>query len=350
MLRNLPPERISGIGTHTVYGVNNGGNVLIRIRWETLRRLAVVLSMLTAGIAVGAEPSWAGMAGTSGATANCGGSPPTPGDPIATDNYEHTVFRDGGLTALMNNASTDRLNNQFNPLDIDVIYLGSVSSTTDLVLYDQDYSTYCGLTWGTGTGQIAGLSSCVSRNNVGECEKNEVRYDEGQTNAYNDFQRRSLACHEIGHSIGLVHVDEGCMTLPANTDGLSWGDADSINWWFDPSTACCDKNISGNQSLTSPNGDWRLIMQSDGNLVGYQRSQSNNNNFNAFWSSGTSGRPGAQAVMQGDGNLVIYHNGAPVWSTGTDGNGGATLSMQSDRHIVIYRTDGSAAWWSGTNI
>ncbi|HEV2060310.1 MAG TPA: hypothetical protein VGR11_13220 [Solirubrobacteraceae bacterium] len=58
--------------------------------------------------------------------------------------------------------------------------------------------------------------------------------------------------------------------------------------------------------------DIRAVMQGDGNFVLYHQG------WNALWSSGTYGNPGSYIVMQNDGNLVIYNPGGRVlWATGT---------------------------------
>ncbi|WP_435271365.1 hypothetical protein [Streptomyces sp. 1222.5] len=87
----------------------------------------------------------------------------------------------------------------------------------------------------------------------------------------------------------------------------------------------------------------RLVMQSDGNLVMYR-----NRDGAAIWSTHTSGHSGAYAVMQTDGNFVVYDAGSqPLWSTHTAGNSGAWANMQDDGNFVIYK--GSTALWnSGT--
>jgi hypothetical protein len=54
----------------------------------------------------------------------------------------------------------------------------------------------------------------------------------------------------------------------------------------------------------------------------------------------------AEAVMQGDGNFVIYDQNsmAPLWSTGTAGNSGAYLNVQSDMNMVVYTASGAPLW------
>ena len=71
-------------------------------------------------------------------------------------------------------------------------------------------------------------------------------------------------------------------------------------------------------------GGFKLLMQGDGNLVLLDGTT-------ALWASGTSSK-GAYAVMQTDGNFVVYSTaGGPLWASNTAGGGGdceiATSSM-----------------------
>lgn len=58
------------------------------------------------------------------------------------------------------------------------------------------------------------------------------------------------------------------------------------------------------------------------------------------------------AVMQKDGNLVIYFKGrnkdVPIWDTHTncESNKGANLRVQRDGHLVMYNKNGNAVWAS----
>jgi Beta-galactosidase len=107
-------------------------------------------------------------------------------------------------------------------------------------------------------------------------------------------------------------------------------------------TLIANHELTSNQSLTSCNGDYTLIMQGDGNLVLYQ-------NGTALWASNTSGSAADEAIMQGDGNFVLYtSSGSPVWSSGTAGNDGAYLVVQNDGNVVIYSASGSTLWSTGT--
>ncbi|MGO9197536.1 MAG: peptidoglycan-binding protein [Acidimicrobiales bacterium] len=95
------------------------------------------------------------------------------------------------------------------------------------------------------------------------------------------------------------------------------------------------------KSLLSQNGDYRLIMQRDGNLVLYKQNS-------PTWSSRTEGHPGALADLQRDGNFVIYLGHKPLWETATYNGGGATndLVVQDDGNVVIYNGQNKPLWWT----
>jgi hypothetical protein len=101
--------------------------------------------------------------------------------------------------------------------------------------------------------------------------------------------------------------------------------------------------LTAGQSISSPNGQYQLIMQSDGNLVVYGPGSQ------AIWDSGTYGNPGASAIMQGDGNLVVYSSaGTPLWNSGTYGNPGAYFRLQDNGEAVIYQASGTALWYGNS--
>jgi hypothetical protein len=95
-------------------------------------------------------------------------------------------------------------------------------------------------------------------------------------------------------------------------------------------------------SVASPGGQFRLVMQRDGNLV--MRTSTGR----VLWASGTGGNPGAFALMQGDGNFVIYTaSDRPVWTSDSEDHAGASLAVQSDGDVVV---EGSAEplWCAGS--
>lgn len=102
--------------------------------------------------------------------------------------------------------------------------------------------------------------------------------------------------------------------------------------------------ISNNSdSIISDNGQFKLIMQKDGNLVLYK-------NDSSLWSSGTGDLDVEFCIMQSDGNLVLYLEGSgkPVWASGTQGNPGSFLVVQDDGNLVIYKPN-CPIWVTSTN-
>ena len=95
-------------------------------------------------------------------------------------------------------------------------------------------------------------------------------------------------------------------------------------------------------SIRSTNGRFRLLYQTDGNLVLYDDVRQQ-----PLWSSGTTGGVGT-ALMQLDGNFVIYGpDRVPLWSTATSGPGNYMV-LQNDGNLVVYSPHGQPLWGSGT--
>jgi hypothetical protein len=75
-----------------------------------------------------------------------------------------------------------------------------------------------------------------------------------------------------------------------------------------------------------------------------------NGTHDLLWSAGSSCSGTSKAVMQPDGNFVIYCNGAATWSSGTGGHPrsyGMYLHLQADGNVVIYSNYGRAFWSNG---
>ncbi len=92
--------------------------------------------------------------------------------------------------------------------------------------------------------------------------------------------------------------------------------------------------------LYSCDGRFWLSMQTDGNLVWYQRS------IGALWASHTGGSGADRAIMQTDGNLVVYKGGTPKWASGSS-YAGSYLAAQEDGNLVVYG-GGRARWATNT--
>jgi hypothetical protein len=101
--------------------------------------------------------------------------------------------------------------------------------------------------------------------------------------------------------------------------------------------------VSNNQdSIISNSGQFKLVMQRDGNLVLYKGNS-------PLWASGTDGLDVEFCVMQSDGNLVLYLEGSgrAVWASNT-GDPGSFLVVQDDGNLVIYKPN-HPVWATGTN-
>lgn len=132
-----------------------------------------------------------------------------------------------------------------------------------------------------------------------------------------------------GIALGLNGFDVGLGRTPPSGPRLVGGDELRIG-----------EQIMGSSGA---NGQGKLIMQSDGNLVLYNA----RNNFPLWWTLEATGPGATVARMQTDGNFVVY-GGQQVWSTGTAGNPGAYLEVQNDGNLVVYAKDRRPLWASNT--
>jgi hypothetical protein len=105
--------------------------------------------------------------------------------------------------------------------------------------------------------------------------------------------------------------------------------------------------LTAEAAITSADGRFTFVFQTDGNLVLYKKHVGRN--WTPLWASATAGQPGIVCLMQTDGNLVIYDGQArPLWASHTEGNPGSRIVMQNDGNVVIYRPDNTALWATNT--
>ena len=110
--------------------------------------------------------------------------------------------------------------------------------------------------------------------------------------------------------------------------------------WAGPGALLLDQTLTAGQTLSSPTGAYQVTMRSDGNLV-------ETHGASEVWSSGTSSA-GSHAVMQGDGNLVVYSSTSqPQWASNSSGNPGSYLVLADDGELAVVSIAGGTLWSAG---
>ncbi|ASA21633.1 hypothetical protein [Paenibacillus donghaensis] len=169
------------------------------------------------------------------------------------------------------------------------------------------------------------------------------RYSHSETN-YTEFDKNSIMIYKIpdSHTRGDYKVDWNSK--------LSQKDKEFIGKIY-PKVIF---NVIGDRIhpteklrpgdiLQSENTKFSLVLQGDGNLVLYPTGS-----INALWSSRTYGKNVDWAVLQEDGNFVIYGEHSALWATNTFGNTAAWLVVQDDGNVVIYAPNGGVLWATNT--
>ncbi|WP_246018954.1 S8 family serine peptidase [Saccharothrix australiensis] len=99
------------------------------------------------------------------------------------------------------------------------------------------------------------------------------------------------------------------------------------------------EQLAPGQSRTSLNGQFRLVLQFDGNLVLYTADRK------ALWASNTKGANVTRAVLQEDGDFALYSpDGARRWHTNTAGSTADRLIVQNDDNVVLYGPSREVLW------
>ncbi len=90
--------------------------------------------------------------------------------------------------------------------------------------------------------------------------------------------------------------------------------------------------------LRSASGEYRLVLQTDGNLVIYGPQ-------GALWASSSRG---TRLVMQSDGNLVLYSATGAAWYSRTTGSG-VTAVLGNDGSLRVVSSAGATLWRSAAD-
>ena len=105
------------------------------------------------------------------------------------------------------------------------------------------------------------------------------------------------------------------------------------------------QNLPMDKKLTSTNGRYKLVMQSDGNLVLY----CNGNKVN--WASNTAGKKVGNGGLQFqlDGNLVIYDpTHKATWWSKTHKTDAYALILSNNGNLELWSIKGTILWQSNT--
>lgn len=105
-----------------------------------------------------------------------------------------------------------------------------------------------------------------------------------------------------------------------------------------PDTLSAGQRLTAGDEIVSANGQVRAVMQDDGNFVLYGPG-------GTIWASGTT-TPGSSVTTQDDGNVVLADpSGNVSWSTSTP-SGPAYLVVQDDQNLVLYSDSDRRVLWS----
>lgn len=113
---------------------------------------------------------------------------------------------------------------------------------------------------------------------------------------------------------------------------------------FAADTLVVNQSMTPNQHLTSANGNYRLVFQSDGNLVLQRQSD-----LAQLWTSNTAHRNGKKLVLGADGNLTLQgHGRSPAWTSNTHGSRVNRLTLHNDGTLAMYDTANKQVWAAQT--
>jgi len=136
----------------------------------------------------------------------------------------------------------------------------------------------------------------------------------------------------------IVMQNDGNLVMYTSSGGAVWASGTNQSVGSQVGVYTLHKNAR----ITSPDYRFEAVMQTDGNFVLYFGST-------VLWASGTNGTGADHVSFQSDGNLVVYDaSNNAKWVSGSNGTGATTLKMQSDGNLVIYNASGGAVWSTNT--
>jgi GH25 family lysozyme M1 (1,4-beta-N-acetylmuramidase) len=144
------------------------------------------------------------------------------------------------------------------------------------------------------------------------------------------------ASKTTGSNGKLVVASSGQLQLSTD-NGVAW-----TSGWTGTSSISAGTTLKASQTIHDTTGYIQAVMQGDGNFVVYINSRPR-------WSTNTGSLKGGRMILQSDGNLVLYSTaGTAYWSSRTSGSG-AVLNMQADGNLVLT-IGGKVRWYSHTSV
>ncbi|XP_070497368.1 uncharacterized protein [Chironomus tepperi] len=257
--------------------------------------------------------------------------------PVCLDGQHSVIVQaSSGITVGFGKTETSVISNIAKKLELPIIDHHKCSQSDDIFQYILSSRTFCG-GYGNGSGvcegdsgsglfvvhndryYLRGITSASAANNVNECDTNKLSL----------FTDASDYCGWI-RSGGLtkyaVCIEE---ELPTNN-------AKNILYKGE-----C---LKVNEYLESYNKCFKVVFQSDGQLVHYQTSS-----MSESWRSEGTGSCVNKACMQDDGNFVVSDcNKNQIFATNTAGNPGSRIILQNDGNFVLYSFKNIALWSTST--
>ncbi|MFD3550110.1 hypothetical protein ACFWUW_31775 [Streptomyces sp. NPDC058655] len=162
----------------------------------------------------------------------------------------------------------------------------------------------------------------------------------------------------IWHTATYGDRDNGYVSASLRDDGtfmVSGRSAVDRYWSTDTNerhVRVCSTDMAWMRGYWAQSATVWLVFQKDNNLVMYRKSDGK-----AIWGSGTYGSRNVLELELGDGGDLalreLWQNRTVRWHTGTAGNSGAYALLQDDGNFVVYKKTGGpgkggALWASGT--
>lgn len=133
----------------------------------------------------------------------------------------------------------------------------------------------------------------------------------------------------------MLHVEFETAASDDNGNDDSGNDGDDGGSAGSGQNTLTDLPLANNEYLESTNGNYRLYLQGDGNLV--LRDWATRD---SLWSTGTQGTSASKLVLQNDGNLVLYtSDNSSVWASNTVGSGATILVLHDDGTLAMYQSN-----------